>query len=142
MQKESQWDGERAGFCRGPTHNPRKPVIYIPWFWEGIPWLCSGMWMGEGAGPGRGGPCCSVTSDVSNSFPHYRLYSPPGSSVHGVSPGNNIGVGCPPLLHGIFPTQGSNPCLLHCRQIVYPLGKLWEEEIHLDLNLQRLSKAM
>ena len=29
------------------------------------------------------------------------------------SPGNNTGVGCHALLQGIFPTQGSNPCLLH-----------------------------
>ena len=36
----------------------------------------------------------------------------PGSSVHGVSPGKSIGVGCHGLLQGIFPTQGSNPCLL------------------------------
>ena len=26
---------------------------------------------------------------------------------------NNTGVGCLALLQGIFPTQGSNPCLLH-----------------------------
>ena len=43
----------------------------------------------------------------------------PGSSVHEDSPGKNIGVGCHFLLQGIFPTQGSNPCLLHCRQILY-----------------------
>ena len=40
-------------------------------------------------------------------------YSPPGSSVHGDSPGKNIGVGCLALLLGIFPTQGSNLHLLH-----------------------------
>ena len=28
------------------------------------------------------------------------------------SPGKNTGVGCHPLLQGIFPTQGSNPCFL------------------------------
>ena len=28
-------------------------------------------------------------------------------------PGKNIGVGCYFLLQGIFPTQESNPCLLH-----------------------------
>ena len=39
--------------------------------------------------------------------------SPPGSSVHGGSPGKNTGVGCHALLQGIFPTQRSNPCLLH-----------------------------
>ena len=31
--------------------------------------------------------------------------SSPGSSVHGVSPGKNTGVGCHDLLQGIFPTQ-------------------------------------
>ena len=35
------------------------------------------------------------------------------------SPGKNIGVGCHFLLQGIFPTQGSNLGLLHCRQILY-----------------------
>ena len=29
------------------------------------------------------------------------------------------GVGCPFLLQEIFLTQGSNPGLLHCRQILY-----------------------
>ena len=38
---------------------------------------------------------------------------PPGSSVHEDSPGKNTGVGCHALLQGIFPTQGSNPCLLY-----------------------------
>ena len=32
------------------------------------------------------------------------------------SPGKSTGVGCPALLQGIFPTQGSNPGLLHSRQ--------------------------
>ena len=48
--------------------------------------------------------------------------SPPGSFVHGDSPGKNTGVGCYALLQGIFPTQGSNPGLLHCRQILYCLS--------------------
>ena len=37
------------------------------------------------------------------------------------SPGNT-GVGCYSLLQGISPTQGSNPGLLHCRQILYRLS--------------------
>ena len=48
--------------------------------------------------------------------------SPPGSSVHGDSPGKNTGVGCHALLQGIFLTQGSNLCclhLLHCKWILY-----------------------
>ena len=39
--------------------------------------------------------------------------------------GKNTGVGCHFLLQGIFPTQGSNSCLLcllHCRWILYPLS--------------------
>ena len=38
------------------------------------------------------------------------------------SPGQNTGVGSLSLLQGIFPTQGSNPCLLHCRWILYQLN--------------------
>ena len=37
--------------------------------------------------------------------------SPPGSSVHTDSPGENTGVGCHALLQEIFPTQESNPGL-------------------------------
>ena len=48
--------------------------------------------------------------------------SPPGSSVHGDSPGKNTGVGCHALLQGIFPTQGSNLGLLHCRWMLYGLS--------------------
>ena len=48
--------------------------------------------------------------------------SPPGSPVHGDSPGENTGVGCHALLQGIFPTQGSNPGLLHCRRNLYRLS--------------------
>ena len=38
------------------------------------------------------------------------------------SPSNNTGVGSLSLLQGIFPTQGSNPDLPHCRRILYQLG--------------------
>ena len=46
----------------------------------------------------------------------------PGSSVHGDSPGKNTAVGCHTLLQGIFPSQGLNPGLMHCRQILYHLS--------------------
>ena len=42
-------------------------------------------------------------------------YRPPGSFVHGDSPGKNTGAGCHALLQGIFPTQGSNSGLPYCR---------------------------
>ena len=35
------------------------------------------------------------------------------------SPGQNTGVGSLSFFQGIFPTQGTNPDLLHCRQIFY-----------------------
>ena len=47
---------------------------------------------------------------------------PPGSSVHGDSPGKNTGMGCHFLLQGIFPTRGLNPGLPCCRQILYSLS--------------------
>ena len=46
----------------------------------------------------------------------------PGSSVQWDSSGNNTGMGCHALLQGIFPTQGSNPGLPHCRKILYHLS--------------------
>ena len=49
----------------------------------------------------------------SNSLRPRGLYSPWNS------PGQNTGVGSLSLLQEIFPTQGSNPGLPHCRQILY-----------------------
>ena len=48
-------------------------------------------------------------------------YSSPGSCPWN-SPGKNTRVGCHFLLQEIFPTQGSNPGLLHSRQIFYWLS--------------------
>ena len=48
--------------------------------------------------------------------------SPPGSSVHRDSLDKSTGVDCHALLQ-IFPTQGLNPGLLHCRQILYHLSQ-------------------
>ena len=36
------------------------------------------------------------------------------------TPGKNTGVGSHSLFQGIFPTQGTNPCLPHCRQTLLP----------------------
>ena len=52
-------------------------------------------------------------SVVSDSLRPHRLHSPWNS------PGHNTGVGRLSLLQGIFPTQGSQPGLPHCRQILY-----------------------
>ena len=55
---------------------------------------------------------CSVVS---------RLLRPHGHSPWN-SPGQNTGVGSLSRLQGIFPTQGENPGLLHCRRILYQLS--------------------
>ena len=68
---------------------------------------------------------CAVLRLVAQSCPTLcdpMDYSPPGPSVHGDSPGKNTGVGCHAPFQGIFPTQGSNPRLPHCRQILYSLS--------------------
>ena len=54
---------------------------------------------------------------ISNSLWPHGLYSPWNS------PGQNTGVGSFSFLQGIFPTQGLNPGLLHCRQILYQLSR-------------------
>ena len=52
------------------------------------------------------------------------LCNPMDYTVHSPwnSPGWNTGVGSLSLLWGFFPTQGLNPGLLHCRQILYQLS--------------------
>ena len=56
---------------------------------------------------------CSV---MSNSLQPCGLYSPWNS------PGQNTGMGSLSLLQGIIPTQGLNPSLPHCRQILHQLS--------------------
>ena len=60
---------------------------------------------------------------MSNSVQPHRL-QPTRLCCPWDSPGKNTGVGCHFLLQGIFPTQGSNPGLPHCRQMV-TLSQSW-----------------
>ena len=55
-------------------------------------------------------------SGMSDSLQPHGLHSP------WKSPGQNTGEGSLSLLQGIFPTQGSNPGLPHCRWILYQLS--------------------
>ena len=52
-----------------------------------------------------------------------RLFATPWLYSPWNSPGKNTGVGSLSLLQGIFPTQGLNPGLPHCRQILYQLSQ-------------------
>ena len=61
-------------------------------------------------------------SIMSDSLQTHGLYSPYNS------PGQNTGVDSLSLLKGIFSTQGSNPGLLHCRQILYQLSQREAQE--------------
>ena len=61
--------------------------------------------------------CLTLCDPMDNSLP--------GSSVHGILPGKNTGVGCHALLQGIFLTQGSNLsplCLLRWQTDSLPLS--------------------
>ena len=65
--------------------------------------------------------CCLITKSCSALLqPHglqrVRLLCPWNS------PGKNTGVGCYFFLQGIFPTQESNPCLLHWKTGSLPLS--------------------
>ena len=55
-------------------------------------------------------------SAMSDSLRCRGLYSPYNSA------GQNTGVGSLSLHQGIFPPQGSNPGILHCRMILYQLS--------------------
>ena len=73
-------------------------------------------------------------SVVSDSLQPHRLYSPWNSQCQ------NTGVGGLSFLQGIFPTQGSNPGLPHCRWILYQLShkgspRIWSGSLN---HLQRV----
>ena len=72
------------------------------------------MSMGRnGTGNNQESESCSVVFDTL--WPH-GLFSPWNSLGH------SLGVGSLSLLQGIFPTQGPNPGLPHCRWILYQLS--------------------
>ena len=96
---------------------PKKDVLFITGDWNAK--------VGSQETPGK-----SEVSQSCLTFCDPIDCSPPGSSVHGIFPGMNTGVGCHFLLQGIFPTQGSNPCLPHCRQTFYHLSFLFSFAFH------------
>ena len=85
--------------------------------------LFQGVFPTQGSNPGGFFTVWAICEWVSESllvvsdslWPH-GLYSPWNS------PGQNTGIGSLFLLQGIFPTQGLNPGLPHCRWIPYQLS--------------------
>ena len=89
-------------------------------YWRGLPFLSPGDLSDLGMEPMS--PALQVDSlplshwgSHGSSQPH-GLYSPRNF------PGQNTGVGSHSFLQGIFSTQGSNPGLLHCSQILHQLS--------------------
>ena len=71
-------------------------------------------------------------SHVRLSVTPWTVYSPWNS------PGQNTGVGSLSLLQEIFPTQGLNPGLLHCRQILYQLSHRGSPRFSLNIRMASL----
>ena len=81
----------------------------------------SSYWLCTVPAPHTLAPCCRT--GLSNSGLRHSVESH-SLRPHGPQParllcpwdsaGKNTGVGCPSLLQEIFPTQGSNPCVLCC----------------------------
>ena len=104
-------------------------LLKISRFWEEIRYLIKLHWSPQGGQwkriprTGLGGslrdPSCSQSCPTLWDPVDYR---PPGSPVHGDSPVKNTEAGCQALLQGVYPTQGSNPSLPHCRRILYCLS--------------------
>ena len=70
-------------------------------------------------------PHCIVCSQPRQwkSLSHVRLFCDPiDCTVHGILKARILEWVASSLLQRILPTQGSNPCLLHCRQILYQLS--------------------
>ena len=65
---------------------------------------------------------CMKWNEVKVTQTYATLWGPHGLYSPWNAPGQNTGMGSCFLLQGIFPTQGLNPGLLHCRWIPYQLS--------------------
>ena len=66
--------------------------------------------------------CLLLKSEKWESLTRVQLFATPWTIQSVEFSGHNTGVGSLSLLQGIFPTQGSNPGLPHCRWILYQLS--------------------
>ena len=105
--RSSQYLGQQKSQCN--THVPS-----LRTGWNTVGTVRQADMTGSSTG-GQGHSTVKVTQSRLTLQPH-GLYGPWNS------PGQNTGVGSHSLLWGIFPTQGSNPGLLHCRRILYQLN--------------------
>jgi len=109
--------------------------------------LPQGIFPTQGSNPGLP-HCRRILDQLSHqgspetySFTHpdnstHRLYSPWNCS------GQNTEVGSLSLLQGIFPTQGLNPGLPHCRRILDQLSHKGRSPISTKLTLKEMLKFL
>ena len=115
--------------CLGPKKQPNsKPLTLFSWFLLAplhrlLPLHPPWPWALETFSRGNLWTLSCIMLLLLSCFSPVWLCHPMGVARYAPlpwgSPGRNTGVGCQALLMGSFPTQGSNPGLLHCRQILY-----------------------
>ena len=124
--KESAYNAGDPGLIPGSGRSPGEGIGYpLQYSWASLvaqlvrnlpamreTWVQSLGW----EDPLEKGTAAPVATPVFWPGEFHGLYSPWNS------PGKNTGVGSLSLLQRIFPTQGSNPGLPHCRQIPYQLS--------------------
>ena len=92
-------------------------------------WVCVCEWVTQDSSSNHFAIHLKLTQHCTLTFFFFlsRLVVSDSLRPHGLysawnSPDQNTGVGSLSLLQAIFSTQGSNPGLLHCRQILYQLS--------------------
>ena len=102
---------------------PLFPHLFAMKWWDQMPWSSFRIWNSSAGIPSP--PLALFIAMLLwkwKSLSRVRLFVTPWTIQFMESPGQNTGVGSLSLLQGIFPTQGSNPGLLHCRLIYYQLS--------------------
>ena len=123
-----------------PTHGLQPTRVFCPWgfsrqeYWSGFQYSCPPP--GDLPNPGTKSRSHSLQAESSPSetpgspdltwiqwkwkwLSQVLTVCDPMDCSPWNSPGQDTGVGSSSLLEGIFPTQGSNPGLPHCREILY-----------------------
>ena len=98
---------------KGSLAHPYRPADRDPSIGEHLCWVVYRCWH-------RGRLCCAKQGKVKVAQSCLTLLDPTDCLWN--SPSQNTGVGSLSLLQGIFPIQGSNPGLLHCKWILYQLS--------------------
>ena len=110
FSRQEYWSGlpcPPPGDLPNPGAEPRSPALYV----DSLPAEPPGKPENTGVGS------LSLLQQISRPRNRARV-----SCVAGDSSAQNTKVDSLSLLQGIFPTQGSNPGLLHCRRILYHLS--------------------